>query len=134
MSAAPTFTAIELPFIEQLIALGWKLVFGSPERPSVIGRETFREVLIKSKLRKAIRRINLRHCKPWLDGAPISQEVSPLKRILAPKVIEANHQAASLRVTGLAVNGMPCSNQGRSKGPHDKHSESKPFTLTEGAA
>jgi type I restriction enzyme R subunit len=128
----PEFTTVESPFIDQLVGMGWKPVTGNLDEPSATGRETFREVLIKSDLRKAIERINLRDGKPWLDDARISQAVSALERIAAPKLIEANQQATELLLQGLAVEGLPDWDQGRSKTVHYidwEHPENNTFTV-----
>jgi len=132
MSSGPEFTTVELPFIDQLIGMGWKLVTGNLDAPSVTGRETFREVLIKSDLRKAIERINLRGDTPWLDEARISQAMSALERIAAPKLIEANQEATELLLKGIAVEGLPDWDQGRSKTVHYidwDHPENNTFTV-----
>jgi type I restriction enzyme, R subunit len=132
MSSGPEFTTVELPFIQQLIRMGWKLVTGNLDKPSVTGRETFREVFIKSDLRQAIERINLRDGKPWLDEARISEAVSALERIAAPKLIEANQQATELLLKGIAVEGLPDWDQGRSKTVHYidwEHPENNTFTV-----
>ncbi len=132
MSSGPEFITVESPFIEQLVRMGWKAITGNLDDPSVTGRETFREVLIKSDLRKAIERINLRDGKPWLDVARISQAVSALERISAPKLIEANQEATELLLKGIAVEGLPDWDQRRSKTIHYidwKHPENNTFTV-----
>src|SRR5438445_697556 len=103
MSSGPEFSTVELPFVDQLVRMGWKMVTGSLDHPSVTGRETFREVFITAELRKAIERTNLRDGKSWLDDARISQAVSALERIAAPKLIEANQQATDLLLNGVPV-------------------------------
>jgi hypothetical protein len=40
--------------------MGWKIITGSLDPPSVTGHESFREVLIKDDLVKALRRVNHR--------------------------------------------------------------------------
>ena len=132
MSSGPEFTTVESPFIDQLVRMGWKLVTGNLDHPSVTGRETFREVLIKSDLRKAIKRINQRDGKPWLDDARISQAVSALERIAAPKLIEANQQATEILLKGIEVEGLPDWDQGRSKTIQYidwQHPENNTFTV-----
>ncbi len=52
MSGGPEFTDVEQPFLNQLASMGWKIITGSVDHPSVTGRESFREVLIKPDLRK----------------------------------------------------------------------------------
>lgn len=132
MSFGPEFATVESPFIDQLVGMGWKVVTGNLDHPSVTGRETFREVLVKSDLRRAIERINLRDGKPWLDGARISQAVSALERIVAPKLIEANQQATELLMKGIAVDGLPDWDQGRSQTIHFidwEHAEKNTFMV-----
>jgi type I restriction enzyme R subunit len=60
MSAGPEFSYVEQPFLNQLASMGWKVITGSVDHPSVTGRENFREVLIKDDLGQALRRNNLR--------------------------------------------------------------------------
>ena len=132
MSSGPEFTTVEAPFIDQLVRMGWKSVTGSLDHPSVTGRDTFREVLVKSDLRKAIKRINLRDNEPWLDDARISQAVSALERIAAPKLMEANQEATELLLKGFAVQGLPDWEQGRSRTIHYidwEHPENNTFTV-----
>jgi type I restriction enzyme, R subunit len=130
--SGPEFTTVESPFIDQLVGLGWKLVTGNLDHPSTTGRETFREVLIKPDLRRAIARINLRDGKPWLDEARVSQAVSALERIASPKLVEANQQATTLLMTGTDVDGLPDWDQGRSRTVHYidwEHPENNRFTV-----
>jgi type I restriction enzyme R subunit len=130
--SGPELKTVEAPFIDQLVGMGWKAVTGNLEHPSATGRETFREVLIKSDLRKALERINLRDGKPWLDDARLSQAVSELERIATPKLIEANQQATELLLKGTQVDGLPEWDQGRAKTVHYvdwEHPENNTFTV-----
>ena len=132
MSSGPEFASVESPFIDQLVRMGWKTVTGSLDHPSATGRKGFREVLIRSDLRDAIQRINQRDGKPWLDEARISQAVSALERITAPKLMEANQQATELLLKGIAVDGLPDWDQGRSRTVHYvdwEHPENNTFTV-----
>lgn len=45
MSSDPEFLSVEQPFLNQLASLGWKVITGSVDFPSVTGRASFREVL-----------------------------------------------------------------------------------------
>src|SRR4051812_30670382 len=118
MSTGPEFATVESPFIDQLVRMGWKFVTGNLDFPSATGRRSFREVLIKDDMRKAIRRINVRDGEPWLDVARISQAVSALERIAVPKLMEANQQATDLLLKGIAVDGLPDWDQGRARTIH----------------
>jgi type I restriction enzyme R subunit len=118
MSHGPEFETVESPFMDQLNRMDWKFVTGNLDHPSVTGRGSFREVLIKRDLRKAIQRINLRDGEPWLDEARISQAVSALERIASPKLMEANQQATELLLKGIPVEGLTDWDNGRSKMVH----------------
>ncbi len=124
MSHGPEFTEVEKPFLDQLASLGWKVITGNLDFPSTTGRGSFREVLLKKDLAKALRRINLRPAagggegKPWLDRSRISQAVSALERIGSKRLMEANREATELLLAGIDVEGLPDWDQGRSKTVH----------------
>ena len=113
MTGGPELSEVERPFLEQLATMGWKVVEGSVDFPSVTGRESFREVLMKEELRAALARINLRDGEPWLDDARLSQAVSALERIAQKKLIEANQEATELLLKGVQVEGLPGWDGGR---------------------
>lgn len=118
MSGGPEFTYVEQPFLNQLALLGWKIVTGSVDDPTVSGRESFREVLLRDDLRRALLRINLRGGNPWLDDARLSQAIGALEHIAAPKLMEANQEATALLLAGIPVEGLADWDQGRSKFVH----------------
>lgn len=118
MSGGPEWKESEEPFLDQLASMGWKTVIGSLDEPSVSGRESFREVLMKADLRKAIARVNLRDGQPWLDDARISQAVSTLARIGQKRLMEANQEATELLLGGVQVDGLPDWNGGRGQTVH----------------
>src|SRR5487761_1381470 len=115
MSGGPESIEVEERFLDQLALMGWKVVTGSPDFPSVSGRATFREVYVRDDLRQALRRINLREGEPWLDEARISQAMSALERIGSSRLIEGNQEATDLLLSGIAVEGLPDWEQGRSR-------------------
>ncbi len=131
MSGGPELSYVENPFLDQLASMGWKLIAGSVDHASVTGRESFREVLIKDDLAKALRRINLRDGKPWLDAARLSQAIGALERISHARLIEANQEATKLLLEGVTVEGLPDWDQGRDKTVHFidwEHPERNTFT------
>ena len=131
MSGGPEFTYVEQPFLDQLAGLGWKIVTGSVDDPTVTGRESFREVLLRDDLCRALRRINLRDGAEWLDDARLAQAVGALEHITAPKLIEANQQATALLLGGIAVEGLADWDHGRAKvGDYSdwEHPEHNTFT------
>lgn len=90
-------TYVEIPFIEQLKGMGWGHIEGDIDVPYLTEREPFREGLLKDRLRKSLTKINLDYeGRPWLDEDRISQIVSALERISAPKLMEANRAAFDL--------------------------------------
>ena len=115
MSRGPEYLTVEKPFLDQLGPMKWQVIEGDTEVPSSTKRATFRDVLLVDELRAALRRINLRDDKEWLDDGRLSQAVSAMERIAAPKLIEANQSGTDLLLTGIAVEGLPDWDQGRSR-------------------
>jgi type I restriction enzyme, R subunit len=131
VTGGPEWTEVEQPFLDQLASMGWKIVTGSTEFPTASGRSSFREVLTKDDLRKALRRINLRDGEAWLDDARVAQAIGALERISQPRLMEANQEATALLLKGIAVEGLPDWDQGRAKTVHFidwKQSENNVFT------
>ncbi|MEZ4310015.1 MAG: type I restriction endonuclease subunit R [Polyangiaceae bacterium] len=116
--SSPELTLVEQPFLSQLELMGWKLITGNLDNPTVTGRSSFREVLLKDDLARALRRINLRDGTPWLDDARVTQAISALDRISHPRLLEANQEATRLLLDGIAVEGLPDWDQGRDKTLH----------------
>src|SRR5690625_2061173 len=123
---------VELPFIQQLIAQGWEHVAGALDDPRATGRGSFREVIQEQVLREQIARINLRDGTPWLDEQRLSQAVAALTRLPAAGLMEANQLATELLLKGIAVEGLPDWDRGRSQTIHyiDWHNpENNRFTV-----
>lgn len=100
-------TLVELPFIEQLKGLGWKHSRGDEDVPYLTGRDSFREILLKDRLREAIQRINPgEDGEPWLDDARIEAAASALERV-SGRLMEANETATHLLLKGTVVEGDP---------------------------
>ena len=109
-------TYVEIPFIEQLKGMGWGHIEGDIDVPYLTERESFRDVLLTARLRRAIKKINLdNNGKPWLDDDRVNQVVSALERISAPKLMEANKKAFDLIVQGVEVEGDPALHGGKEK-------------------
>jgi len=71
---SPEYVEVELPFIQQLQAMGWDYLPGDTGVPYLTEREDFRQVLLTSRLHEALQRINLDESgQPWLDDARINQ-------------------------------------------------------------
>ena len=131
MSGGPEFDYVENPFLDQLASMGWKVIVGSVDHPSVTGRDNFREVLIKDDLAKALKRINLRDGKDWLDDSRIAQAIGALERISHARLMEANQEGTRLLLDGVTVEGLPDWDQGRDRTIHFidwEHPERNTFT------
>jgi len=86
---SPEYVEVELPFIQQLQAMGWDYLPGDT-----------------SRLHEALQRINLDESgQPWLDDARINQAMGHLERLGKPKLIEANQVATELLIKGTQVEG-----------------------------
>ena len=81
MSGRPEWAEVESPFLDQLASMGWEIVMGSVDFPSVTGRESFREVFMGQELREAVKKVNLKDGGPWVDDARASQAVSSLPEL-----------------------------------------------------
>lgn len=118
MSGGPELLTVEEPFLHQLAGMGWKTLTGNPDFPSATGRQSFREVFIRADLKQALRRINVRHGKQWLDDARVAQAIGALERISHSRLMEANQEATQLILGGTTVEGLPDWNQGRGQPVH----------------
>jgi type I restriction enzyme R subunit len=130
-AGGPEWREVEERFLNQLASMGWNVITGSVDHPSVTGRQSFREVLIKDDLEKALRRNNLRDDKQWLDASRIAQAINALERIGHARLMEANQAATHLLLEGVTVEGLPEWDQGRDKTVHFidwDHAERNTFT------
>lgn len=59
------YTKVEKTLLDQLQGIGWACLEGDLGVPYITERESFREVLLKDRLREALRRINVSE-----DGEP----------------------------------------------------------------
>jgi len=102
------YTQVELPLLEQLEGLDWSYLEGNTEDPAATERSSFREVLLRGRLRAALRRINRGpDGEEWLDDSRLNQALSALERIAAPRLLEVNEAATTFLLTGTQVEGLP---------------------------
>jgi type I restriction enzyme R subunit len=103
-------TEVELPFIEQLVSLGWEHIEGEGHDsgvPYLTGRETFKQVLLKQRLRDSIRKINLdENGEEWLDDGRIDRAILQLERVPQGKLMEANNLATQMLLNGVETDGL----------------------------
>jgi len=123
--SGPECIQVEAPLLRQLTLMGWEHLPGQaegafkPEDPTASGRESFAEVLMDSRLRTALRDINLGpDGEPWLDDARISQALGELTRTPAGGLLEANELTTELLIKGVTVPGLPSWDGGRDQRVH----------------
>src|SRR5215510_4049371 len=104
---------VEKPFCEQLRTMGWQWIEGDPDLPESTERTTSREVLLRGRLAAALRKLNLRDGKPWLDDAQIARAIRNLEQAAGHRLMEINQSATELLLKGTVVDGLPDWDQGR---------------------
>lgn len=123
---------VEKPFVEQLLAMGWRHVEGDLDTPARTGRSSFAEVVQEGALRRQLRALNLHDGQPWLDEERLSQAVGAISRIADHRLMEANRVATAVLLGGTTVEGLPGWDGGRSQTIHYvdwEHPERNEFTV-----
>jgi type I restriction enzyme, R subunit len=107
------YEVVERPFCQQLAAMGWQWIEGDPDLPESTERTSSREVLLRGRLAKKLREINLRDGQPWLDDARIDKAIRDLERAAGHRLMEINESATGLLLKGTVVDGLPDWDNGR---------------------
>lgn len=118
MTTPNEFTESEKPLMDQLHGMGWDIRLTLPGEPEDLhGRESFREVLLKDRMRAKLRQINLGpDGQPWLDDTRLSQMISELDRPSGVKLLEVNQAVLELLLKGTSVEGLPDWDGGKEQG------------------
>jgi|SRR5579875_548991 type I restriction enzyme R subunit len=103
---------VENRLIEQLRQAGWLYPHErDPDTPYLAaeGRETYRDVLLKKRLKESIRSINREAGKPELTEQQINEAIHALERLQSPGsgLLEANKEGMRLLCEGTYVSGTP---------------------------
>lgn len=105
---------VEQPFCRQLEKMGWAWLAGDTDVPELTERASFREVLLKERLVKALRKINLGpDGQTWLDDERIERAIRQMEPTAALRLLEANRQATELLLKGTVTDGLPTWDAGR---------------------
>jgi type I restriction enzyme, R subunit len=107
------YDLVEKPFCDQLQTMGWQWLEGDPDLPESTERTSSREVLIIGRLTAALRKLNLRDGKPWLDDARIARAIRDLETAAGHRVMEINQSATELLLKGAVAEGLPDWEYGR---------------------
>src|SRR6266446_10456739 len=81
--------------------------FGDTDVPELTERGSFREVLLKERLAAALRKLNLRDGRPWLDDARIARAIRDLEQAAGHRLMEINQSATELLLKGTVAEGLP---------------------------
>jgi type I restriction enzyme R subunit len=109
------YDLVERPFCEQLKTMGWQWIEGDTDVPELTERESFREVLLKARLTSALRKLNLRDGRPWLDDDRISTIIERLEKADGYRLMDVNESATRLLLKGTEIDGLPEWNFGRNQ-------------------
>jgi type I restriction enzyme R subunit len=107
------YDLVEKPFCQQLKAMGWQWLEGDTDVPELTERESFREVLLKERLAAALRKLNRRDGKPWLDDARIARAIRDLEQAAGHRLMEVNQSTTELLLKGTVAEGLPDWGNGR---------------------
>ena len=90
---------VEEPFLEELDKLGWDIIrLSQTQKPKDSFRDSFSEVVLVPKLKKALKDIN-----PWIEDDQIDDVVKPITRLSKSSLIEANQEVLNLILENTSV-------------------------------
>ena len=103
------WTLVERPLLRQLAAMGWDFLAGDLDYPQKTGRVSFRETILRDRLRAAIRRINRdAYDQEWLDPVTIERAIRELLRPEAGRgLLEWNRVLTERLLAGVLVEVAP---------------------------
>lgn len=113
------YTSVEIPFIQQLVSMGWTHIEGDTAVPYLTQlddaplRGSFKEVLLRGRLAAALQRIN-----PWLDNRRVEQAITALERVPGHTLMGINEESQRLLLYGTKVEGDPQLHGGRPETVH----------------
>lgn len=94
------YAFVEKPFLEQLAALGWRVVdqgAGLPMDPTQSHRTSFREVILRDLFHRSVRAINATEDgQPWLTDAQIEELFEQIVHQPGKSLVEANEEVLRL--------------------------------------
>lgn len=98
------YTEVERPMLVQLTAMGWQYVQGDIDYPEKTFREHFRDVLLRAKLREAIRRINRDdNGNEFLDDVTIERAIRELEITAEHSLLGKNQELTEKLIKGVEV-------------------------------
>jgi type I restriction enzyme R subunit len=107
------YDLVERSFCQQLERMGWQWIEGDPDLPESTERSGSREVLLRGRLVAALRELNLRDGRPWLDEARITRAIRDLEQAGGHRLMEVNQAATEMLLKGTVTEGLPDWEYGR---------------------
>src|SRR6516225_2831889 len=107
------YELVEKPFCEQLRLMGWEWIQGDHDLPESTERTSSREVLLRGRLASALRRLNLRDGRPWLNEERVARAIRDLEQAAGHRLMEINQSATELLMKGTVAEGLPDWEYGR---------------------
>ncbi|MBT2526167.1 type I restriction endonuclease subunit R [Streptomyces sp. ISL-99] len=113
---------VELPFVRQLVAMGWTHVPGR-DLAETDGRRTYTDVLLKERLAKALRKVNRLPGSdaPWVEDEHAARAIEKLEAVsVGPggrSLRTANFKATELLLHGAGIRGHKVHHKGREGTP-----------------
>ena len=103
------YSEVEYPMLSQLAVMGWDYLQGDLDYPQKTFREHFREVILKPRLRAAIRKINLDdNGNEYLDDVTIDRAIQELQRTETQNLLDRNKELTEKLVLGVKVPWAEC--------------------------
>jgi type I restriction enzyme R subunit len=98
------YTEVERPMLVQLAEMGWQYVRGDLDYPQKTFRERFRDVVLRDKLRQAIRRINRdENGNEFLDDVTIDRAIREFLTTTEYSLFDRNRELTEKRIRGVFV-------------------------------
>src|SRR5437762_10170158 len=91
------YDLVEKRFCAQLKAMGWQWLEGDTDVPYLTERENFREVLLRGRLAAALRKLNLRDGRPWLDDTRIARAIRDLEQATGHRLMRSEEHTSELQ-------------------------------------
>lgn len=111
-SSTPTeWSEVERPLLLQLVRMGWQCLCGDIDVPELTEREHFRQLLLKDRLRQAIRTINADGGS--LDDLTVDRALRQLEVTGGQALLEKNKLLTERLIKGVSVEATEGSGPGR---------------------
>ena len=103
----PEYFNVERPFLDKLRQLNWQVIdqgLGVPQEPGKSLRNTFKEVVLPTEFKKAIKKINVTpDGREWLTNKQLDELLFEIQNMAGKSLHEANKEIHRLLLKGTSV-------------------------------